>query len=124
MRIIKQRLADDCGVACVAMLAGVPYLTAKKAIFGDEAAGLTNTPEIKKATRPPWALAGIPAPPVEGARLPNAGRSCPPEGEPAGEWGMALGRLERDKAARPEAEAVLAFKVAPGVLSGHGIIAP
>ena len=45
MGLVKQRLADDCFVA---MLAGVPYLTAKKATFGNEPAGLTKTPAIRR----------------------------------------------------------------------------
>ena len=49
MRLIRQRGKNDCGVACVAMLTGKPYHVAKKAIFGNEIAGLTHLAGLKTA---------------------------------------------------------------------------
>lgn len=40
IRRVHQRDIYGCGVACVAMLAGVSYNHAKKAIFGDDLGGL------------------------------------------------------------------------------------
>jgi hypothetical protein len=49
VRLIRQRQKKDCGVACVAMLAGVSYSVAKKAMFGDGAAGLTEASDLRAA---------------------------------------------------------------------------
>jgi ABC-type bacteriocin/lantibiotic exporter with double-glycine peptidase domain len=51
MKLVKQRGEDDCGVACVAMLAAVPYHRAKRAIFGDGEIELTHASELKDALR-------------------------------------------------------------------------
>lgn len=34
MRLVRQRGATDCGIACLAMLANIPYIQAKRALFG------------------------------------------------------------------------------------------
>lgn len=49
MRLIRQRNEKDCGVACVAMLAGVSYPNAKKMIFGTETAGLVGASDVRSA---------------------------------------------------------------------------
>ena len=49
MRRIIQRTAEDCGAACVAMLAGVPLKKAYKAVYGDQSGGLTHTRDLREA---------------------------------------------------------------------------
>lgn len=50
MRHIKQRHKTDCGIACVAMIAGVPYATAKKLFKANpDGKWLTETDDLKRA---------------------------------------------------------------------------
>src|SRR5271156_3925810 len=47
MRRIQQQHGNDCGVACVAMLAGVPYLFARKAVFGERRPSYTTAEQLR-----------------------------------------------------------------------------
>jgi ABC-type bacteriocin/lantibiotic exporter with double-glycine peptidase domain len=49
MRRIQQKRWIDCGVACVAMLAGTQYRVALKAIFQGERATKTSATQLRKA---------------------------------------------------------------------------
>lgn len=49
MRRIVQRQQNDCGVACVAMLAGVSYAVAKNILFPDSDASYTMTRDLRVA---------------------------------------------------------------------------
>jgi hypothetical protein len=49
MRTVIQEHDNSCGVACVAMLAGVPYQAAALAIFGAKKPSYTSAGQIKKA---------------------------------------------------------------------------
>ena len=52
MRRIKQRYGDDCGIACVAMVAGVPYAqAAEKFSLKPNGSRLTNTKDLITALR-------------------------------------------------------------------------
>lgn len=46
MREIRQRNDNDCGVACVAMVAGVSYFEARQQMFPDGAPGLTEKADL------------------------------------------------------------------------------
>jgi ABC-type bacteriocin/lantibiotic exporter with double-glycine peptidase domain len=51
MKLLRQKRDDDCGIACVAMLAGVTYERAKSKIFGDRDIELTQAPMLRDALR-------------------------------------------------------------------------
>jgi hypothetical protein len=51
MRRVSQRRGNDCGVACVAMLAKVSYRRACNAVFGDERATYTSAHQLRNALR-------------------------------------------------------------------------
>ena len=60
MRTVKQRFATDCGVGCVAMLAGVSYEEAFDAVYPDGKRGITSTNKLRAA------LTKLGRPPVDG----------------------------------------------------------
>lgn len=60
MRTIKQRGGTDCGVGCVAMLAGVSYEEAFEAVYPDGKRRITSTNKLRAA------LIKLGRPPVEG----------------------------------------------------------
>jgi hypothetical protein len=39
MRLVRQKKKTDCGIACLAMLAGISYAQAKRALFGEKHKG-------------------------------------------------------------------------------------
>ena len=49
MRIVKQREENDCGVACVAMLAGTSYEEARTVIYPKGRSKLTKTKDLHEA---------------------------------------------------------------------------
>lgn len=49
MKTIKQREENDCGVACVAMLAGTSYDEARAVIYPKGRSKLTKTKDLSKA---------------------------------------------------------------------------
>lgn len=49
MRLILQKHENDCGIACVAMLAEVPYRRALSEIFPDGEIELTQAPTLRDA---------------------------------------------------------------------------
>lgn len=49
MRRVSQRSTNDCGIACVAMLAGVPYHVARRAVLGEGRLRLTKTRDLRAA---------------------------------------------------------------------------
>ena len=49
MKRIIQKTAEDCGAACVAMLAGVSLKQAYQAVYGDQPGGLTHTRDLRDA---------------------------------------------------------------------------
>lgn len=49
MRLVKQRNENGCGVACVAMIAGVTYSQARALMFGERAGGYTDTAQLREA---------------------------------------------------------------------------
>ena len=49
MRTIKQRGNKDCGAACVAMLARVPYRLASQALYQGDLPFATQTLDIKRS---------------------------------------------------------------------------
>jgi hypothetical protein len=51
MKRISQLDEDGCGVACVAMIAGVSYHEARKRMFGDQNVTVTRTRELREALR-------------------------------------------------------------------------
>src|SRR5438270_5264491 len=51
MQFIKQHTQSDCGVACVAMLAGVSYEKANKALFPKTSPRITSSGKLAKALR-------------------------------------------------------------------------
>lgn len=51
MRRIVQKDKDGCGVACVAMLAGVTYKEAKDLMFGAESVAMTSTADLCSALK-------------------------------------------------------------------------
>lgn len=68
MKTIKQQHDYDCGVACVAMLAGVSYETARAKLFPTGGAGMTKTKQLQKALR------GLGKNPEEGRLRPLLGK--------------------------------------------------
>lgn len=68
MRRVVQENNSDCGVACVAMLAGVEYDEAYKAVYGKGRKGLTSSGKLRAA------LTKLGRPPVEG-RMVSKGRT-------------------------------------------------
>ncbi len=60
MRTVMQRFEADCGVACVAMLAGVSYEEARAAVYPDGKMRLTSSGKLRAA------LTKLGRPPVEG----------------------------------------------------------
>jgi hypothetical protein len=68
MRRVKQANESDCGVACVAMLAGVSYEEAHEAVYGEGRKGLTSSGKLRSA------LIKLGRPPVEG-RMVSIGRT-------------------------------------------------
>ena len=51
MKRVVQKDRDGCGVACVAMLAGVTYKQAKDVMFGDDSVSLTSTADLYYALK-------------------------------------------------------------------------
>lgn len=51
VRRVVQKDRDGCGVACVAMLAGVTYRQAKDVMFGDDSVSLTSTADLYNALK-------------------------------------------------------------------------
>ena len=51
MRRVIQTTAEDCGAACVAMLAGVSLKKAYNAVYGELSGGLTYTRDLRDALR-------------------------------------------------------------------------
>jgi len=51
MKLIRQKKSNDCGVACVAMLARVSYNVAKKALFPNSKVGYTDERQVKNALK-------------------------------------------------------------------------
>ena len=51
MRRVPQKHESDCGVACVAMLAGVSYAIARSAIFGKFQPTYTSAHDLRKAMK-------------------------------------------------------------------------
>jgi ABC-type bacteriocin/lantibiotic exporter with double-glycine peptidase domain len=51
MKTIKQKEENDCGVACVAMLAGVSYDEARAVIYPNGRAKLTKTKDLSAALK-------------------------------------------------------------------------
>lgn len=49
MKTVKQKEENDCGVACVAMLAGVSYAKARDTIFPNGRTRLTKTKDLHAA---------------------------------------------------------------------------
>ena len=49
MKTIKQKEENDCGVACVAMLAGVSYTKAHDTLFSSGRSRLTKTKDLHAA---------------------------------------------------------------------------
>lgn len=68
MRTIKQQKGTDCGVGCVAMLAGVSYEEAKEAVYPDGKVRITSSGKLRAA------LTKLGRPPVEG-RMVSKGRT-------------------------------------------------
>jgi hypothetical protein len=68
MRRVKQKNESDCGVACVAILAGVSYEEAEAAVYGGGRKGLTSSGKLAAA------LTKLGRPPVEG-RMVSKGRT-------------------------------------------------
>lgn len=46
MKRVAQRSRYDCGAACVAMVAGVPYKKAHQLLYGDDGIDLTETRDL------------------------------------------------------------------------------
>ena len=53
MRTVRQRGESDCGIACLAMLAGISWVEARKELFGSQARRgfRTNKDEMRAALR-------------------------------------------------------------------------
>ena len=51
VRRVVQKDRDGCGVACVAMLAGVTYKRAKDVMFGNDSVSLTSTADLYNALK-------------------------------------------------------------------------
>lgn len=68
MKRVEQKTESDCGVACVAMLAGVSYDEAYEAVYGSGRKGLTSSGKLRAA------LTKLGRPPVEG-RMVSKGRT-------------------------------------------------
>lgn len=68
MKTVEQREHNDCGVACVAMLAGVKYTVARAAVYGDGRSKLTRTKDLHDA------LVGLGRKPLATRRTPFRSR--------------------------------------------------
>ena len=47
MNLVRQRSHKDCGVACAAIMADVPYREALRAVFGSQMAGYTEIHDLR-----------------------------------------------------------------------------
>lgn len=51
MRRVRQLDDNGCGIACVAMIAGITYTEARKQMFGNKPLTYTKSKELQKALR-------------------------------------------------------------------------